>query len=140
VQANRYKMLVLLMTLCACSSRSAALKKSGGNSFEGAWLGRSVNSQELTTKVRLFFFRSGGDLRGSYRCTFETTSCLNGNSDGSIDGNLNSSQFQVTLEDTSVCKFSGELSADQASGEYSCYLSGSLIDHGTWELHRTDVP
>jgi hypothetical protein len=136
----KYRALILLVMLCACSSKFAALPRPADSSFEGAWLGQSVNSQELTTRVRLFFFRSGEGLRGSYRCSFETTSCLNGNNNGSIDGGLDSPRFQVTLDDTSVCKYSGKLSADHASGQYNCYLGGSLIDHGTWELSRTDVP
>jgi hypothetical protein len=137
---DKYRALILLVMLFACSSQSAALRRPADSSFEGAWLGQSINSQELTTRVRLFFFRSGEGLRGSYRCSFETTSCLNGNNNGSIDGGLDSPRFQVTLDDTSVCKFSGKLSPIHASGKYSCYLGGSLIDHGTWELNRTDVP
>ena len=137
---DKYKTLIILVMLSACSSKFGALPRPTDCSFEGAWLGQSINSQELTTRVRLFFFRSGEGLRGSYRCSFETTSCLNGNNYGSIDGGLDSPRFQVTLDDTSVCKFSGKLHADHASGQYNCYLGGSLIDHGTWELSRTDVP
>lgn len=138
--ADKYKALILLVMLCACSSKFAALPRPADSSFEAAWLGQSTNSQELTTRVRLFFFRSGDGLRGSYRCSSETTSCLNGNNNGSIDAGLDSPRFQVTLDDTSVCKFSGKLSAGHASGKYSCYVGGALIDHGTWELNRTDVP
>ena len=55
---DKYKALILLVMLCACSSKFAALPRPTDSSFEGAWLGQSTNSQELTTRVRLFFFRS----------------------------------------------------------------------------------
>ena len=39
-------------------------------------------------------------------------------------GDLNSARFQVTLQDTSVCKFSGKFAEEHTAGEYICYLLG----------------
>jgi hypothetical protein len=125
--------------LSACSSGEKRLPRGLDYSFEGTWQGRTVNSQELTTKINLFVFQHDKGLKGSYRCAFGSTACLNGNLDGTLNADFGSTKFQVTLQDTSRCEFSGDFTEQHAFGTYICYSTGVLIDHGSWELKRVDA-
>ena len=128
----------LLATSTGCASSHDSLPPPSKNTIEGIWQGEMTNSRELKTKIGLLVFRSDEHLKGSYYCEHNSATCLNNNATGTVSGNLNSTNFQVTLRDSSLCRFSGSISENHAFGRYSCYMGGELIDHGSWELHQAD--
>ncbi len=134
----KFRPLFLSLILSACSSGYSPLSSHSGRSFEGFWRGRMITSNELTRKVALDVYQTGGELKGQYRCAFGSTQCLNNISAGTVSGSLDAPSFEVKLQDGTVCRFSGRFAEDQASGEYSCYIGANLIDHGSWELSRAD--
>lgn len=131
---------VLLSTAIGCATRNDHLTTRSKQSIEGMWQGNLINSEELTTKIELFVFENREHLQGSYSCARGSTTCLNGNTAGTVKSALDSSDFQVTLQDSTLCRFSGNISQARASGKYSCYLGGAVLDHGSWQLDRLDVP
>jgi hypothetical protein len=131
--------LCLLATSTGCASSHDSLPPPSKNTIEGIWQGEMTNSRESKTKIGLLVFRSDEHLKGSYYCEDNSATCLNNNTTGTVSGSLNSTNFQVTLRDSSLCRFSGSISENHASGRYSCYMGGELIDHGSWELHQADA-
>jgi hypothetical protein len=129
--------LLMLVVQVACATRTNRGVEVPNN-FEGFWRGRMANSSELTRRIDLSVIQSGKTLQGVYRCAFESTTCLNDNTSGRVSGQLGAPSFQVTLQDASVCRFSGEFASDSAGGQYSCYSGGNLIDHGTWQISHSD--
>jgi hypothetical protein len=132
--------VALLSTVIGCATLNDHSTTRSKKGIDGMWQGNLINSEELTNKIELFVFENGEHLQGSYSCARGSTTCLNGNTAGTLKSASDSSNFEVMLQDSTLCRFFGNISEAHASGKYSCYLGGAVLDHGSWQLDRLDVP
>ncbi|HZO83557.1 MAG TPA: hypothetical protein VFB33_17835 [Candidatus Binataceae bacterium] len=104
--------------------------------FTGIWKGTSTSSFDAA-KVRISFDmqRDGEKLKGTYRCAPFNATCRNNVQRGWVKGQTTARGFTVSMEDTSWCTFlMDEFYPPVADGEYTCYMGGSVVDQGTFEL------
>jgi hypothetical protein len=93
-------------------------------------------------RITLSLVQDNSTITGSYRCEYGNAGCRHSDldragyiSNGTITGRRVSMRVMIPA-DVSSCMFYGRFSAERASGAYSCYAGGSLVEAGVWEAAR----
>jgi hypothetical protein len=95
-----------------------------------------------TRSIKLALRQEGDKITGQYRCSPGNALCRNGNDRGSIKGTANGNQVNLNillLPDASNCRYTGIL-VYNGNGQYTCYLQGSLVEQGTWQVASSGQP
>ena len=94
-------------------------------------------------KITFKFVQHGDRIKGKYTCAYGNMICRNGGADNTgkiVSGRLAENQIRLSLvipSDVSNCYYNGALtSATAASGGYTCYNGGELIEEGVWQIVR----
>lgn len=105
--------------------------------FTGGWSGTSTSNNSAKVRITFDIHRKGNRFEGSYRCKPLNAVCRNNIHQGWVSGNTDARGFRVEMEDTSWCTFMLEnFHPPEGDGEYTCYLSGSIVDQGVFRIKR----
>lgn len=93
-------------------------------------------------RITLALVQSESEITGNYRCDYGNGICRDSDLDragyisrGLISGQTVSMRVMIPA-DVSSCMFFGHFTAERASGSYSCYAGGSIVEAGVWEAAR----
>jgi hypothetical protein len=118
-------------------------------SVSGVWEGISVSDCQFDPsdpgrchaeqKITLTMFQSGNQVTGFYKCAFGNQVCRHLNETGTIrNGKLDRTllMMRVTLDDGSMCFFTGRPASNEFSGNYECLQGGGIIEQGVFQTRR----
>ncbi len=139
------KTMLLLITalfLCACAARrqrAAETVDEPLGDFKGFFAGNAISNDGRRVKLALDIQRNGRELTGTYSCAAGNANCRNQMTLGWVRGSIDKSVFRVSLQDGSWCLFNlGLFYLNDGEGDYTCYLGGSIVEQGAFELKRVE--
>jgi hypothetical protein len=128
----------LLFWACATGrKRVAEIPDEPLGDFKGLFAGNAISSDGRRVKLVLDIQRNGRELTGNYSCAAGNANCRNQMTQGRVKGSVDESIFRVSLQDGSWCLFNlGMFYLNEGEGDYTCYLGGSIVEQGAFELKR----
>jgi hypothetical protein len=147
--------LILLAAILfgGCALSPASIPRQPDLDVSGVWEGTSTltpcgffHSESICNAVNLITLvlsQTGSGIRGHYRCDFGNYLCRHDNmdragyiTDGRISGRKVSMRVMIPA-DVSSCIFHGDFHRDRASGGYTCYEGGGIVETGIWAVERS---
>src|SRR5713226_3655927 len=133
-------LLITALLFCACATGRQGVAESPDEpvaDFGGLFAGNAISNGGRRVKLVLDIQRSGRELTGNYSCAAGNANCRNQMTQGWVKGNVDESIFRVSLQDGSWCLFNlGMFYLSEGEGGYTCYLGGSIVEQGAFELKR----
>jgi hypothetical protein len=120
------------------------------SNITGVWHGRSFADCPVVTTtdpgrchamqlITLTMFESGGQITGSYRCSYGNENCRDEAETGVIrNGGMTKRllRIAVMLEDGSMCRFTGMPQNGVLEGRYQCHWGGPM-EQGGFRVERS---
>lgn len=148
---NLIVLVAIVFSGCALP-RAAPASRLPALDISGVWEGTSTvrpcgffHSESVcnaVNRITLALVQNGSAITGHYRCEFGNYICRHDNmarsgyiSSGKIIGRRMSIRIMIPA-DVSSCMFYGTFSARRATGAYSCYEGGGVVEVGIWETER----
>ena len=114
--------------------------------LSGLWVGTTstgglLGMPGLIRSIKIDLQQSGEKLTGTYSCYSGKASnsfCRNADEKGSVQGTARGDHVTLNimlLPDASNCIYMGTLGYN-GNGSYTCYLQGSIVEQGNWQLTR----
>jgi hypothetical protein len=140
-------MLLALTALLAPRITRAQSSDQANVNLSGRWQGTrssTGDSGQNGYKVHSIQFdmkQSGESISGSYKCFAgkeANTDCNNpvGTiTSGTIEDGMLKLQVQA-LPNNLACSFKGSVQGSRMSGNFVCYVAGTIASNGVWEVHR----
>lgn len=137
-------LLAAMLTLCSCAVGRVRHDPGAGAplaDFVGIWRGTSTSTMSAAkVRISLDVARKDGEFKGTYRCAPYNANCRNNIRRGWARGKTTARTFKIEMQDSSWCLFTlNQFFPPLAKGDYTCYMSGSIVDQGVFKLKGPPV-
>ncbi len=129
--------------MSGCAARPPRpLTSSHPPTLTAAWVGKQTSEMSRIREITLAVTAEQNNVTGgTYTCTGVNSQCRGTFEEGNVvQGNLSAERFwlRVRYPDQSTCLFMSRPAAStvRVTGDYMCYQSAGLIEHGWWEAVR----